>query len=226
MMHNRMPPLLRALPDALQRRVLHFEAQIEDAARAFAAALEPGARVLDAGAGELQYAPLFERHRYVAIDLGVGDTGWAYDRLDAVARLEQLPFSDASFDACLNIVTLEHVTDPARVLREIARVLRPGGVLLLVTPLEWEEHQAPHDYYRYTRYGIEHLLTAAGLRVRELRAAGGLFRVLARRLLNAGQTMPVLMPLVAVPALMLPSLDRFDSERRFTLGHICTAYRP
>jgi SAM-dependent methyltransferase len=226
MIHKRMPKLLRALPEGVQRRVLHFESEIENAVRAFAATLPPGSAILDAGAGELQYASLFESHQYVAVDLGVGDSGWSYERLDVLARLEHLPFPDEAFDGCLNIVTLEHVTDPVRVLSEICRVLRPGGALLLVTPLEWEEHQAPHDYFRYTQYGLRHLLQASGLRVRELRAAGGLFRVLARRLLNAGQALPLLMPFVAGRALLLPSFDRFDRDRRFTLGHICTAYKP
>ena len=76
MIYRRMPALLRVLPDAVQRHVLHFEGLIEGAAREFAAALPRGARVLDAGAGEAQYAALFDGHRYVAVDLGVGDAAW------------------------------------------------------------------------------------------------------------------------------------------------------
>ena len=72
------------------------------------------------------------------------------------------PFPGRIFDACLNIVTLEHVREPARVLREIARTLRAGGRLLLVVPQDWEVHQAPHDYFRFTRYGVRHLLETAG----------------------------------------------------------------
>ncbi len=86
----------------------------------------PAARLLDAGAGEAQYAELFRQARYVAVDLGIGDPGWDYRRLDVLADLEQLPFGEARFDAALHIVTLEHLRRPLEALREIARVMRPG----------------------------------------------------------------------------------------------------
>jgi len=56
--------------------VLHFETSIEDAVEQFAAALPDGARVLDAGSGEGMYRHYFKRHRYVGVDLGVGDGAW------------------------------------------------------------------------------------------------------------------------------------------------------
>jgi SAM-dependent methyltransferase len=226
MIYRRMPAPLRFLPEPVRRFVLDFEARIEDAARHFASGLAPGALVLDAGAGEAQYKPLFGRCRYVAVDLGIGDAAWSYGSLDTLADLARLPFAADTFDAAVNIVTLEHVRDPALVISEIARVLRPGGRLLLVTPLEWEEHQQPHDYFRYTRYGVRHLLERAGMVAESLEPAGGIFRVLARRLFNAGQAVPWLMPLFALPALAVPVLDRFDRKQHFTLGHICIARKP
>lgn len=231
MIYRRMPALLSPLPEAVQRYVLHFEACIEDAVCEFASSLPAGSLVLDAGAGEAQYAPLLRNHRYVGVDLGVGDAEWSYDRLDAVSNLEHLPFPDGVFDAALNIVTLEHVRDPAAVLTELSRVLRRGGSLLLATPLEWEEHQEPHDYFRYTRYGLEHLLRTAGLEVRRLQPAGGFFRLLGRRLLNTpqffrGPASLLALVVVAAPALILPALDGFDRRKNFTLGHICVARKP
>ncbi len=135
---------------------------IGDAVDAFAAALADGVRVLDAGAGECAYKKKFDRHCYTGVDLGIGDAHWNYSQLDAIADLIALPFRGASFDAALNIVTLEHVREPAVVLAELCRVLVPGGRLLLVVPHEWEEHQVPHDYFRYTRYGARYLLEKAG----------------------------------------------------------------
>ena len=57
-----------------------------DAVESFARQLPEGARVLDAGAGEGQYAHHFSRQRYCAIDLAVGDVAWDYSRLSAVAE--------------------------------------------------------------------------------------------------------------------------------------------
>ena len=222
------------LPRPLRRHILNFEVEIEDAVAAFAAALPDRARVLDAGAGEGQYRDRFARQRYCGVDLAVGDAAWDYSRLEALADLTSLPFRTAAFDAALHIVTIEHLREPAAALAEIARTLAPGGLFLVAAPHEWEVHQAPHDYFRYTRYGLAHLLEKSGFEIREMRAAGGYFRLLARRLLNGLQFftggirwllfLPAALLLVP-PALVLPLLDRLDRDRNFTLGYICTARR-
>jgi SAM-dependent methyltransferase len=218
------------LPAPLARYVLHFETAIERAVADFAKALPAGARVLDAGAGEGNHKAYFAAQRYVGLDLAVGDSGWDYSRLDAVGDLVALPFRDAVFAASLNVVTLEHVREPGRVLEELARTLVPGGKLLLIAPHEWEEHQQPHDYYRYTRYGLEYLLSRAGFGALDIRPVGGFFRLLSRRMLNALQFFPGPLMLVAAiffvpPALALPLLDTLDRRRNFTLGYICYAHK-
>lgn len=215
----------RRLPAWLRRRVFTFETFIEESVSRFARELPEGARLLDAGAGEAQYAHLFPHVRYTGVDLAIGDPAWDYRRLHAIADLERLPFADASFDAALHIVTLEHLARPAAALQELARVMRPGAALLLAAPQEWEVHQAPHDYYRYTRFGLEHLLGQAGFRIEEIRPAGGLFLVISRRLLNACQMLPWLLPLFAPLALVTALLDPLDSRKDFTLGYRCLARR-
>ena len=220
------------LPGPLRRHILYFESQIEDAVAAFARGLPAGARVLDAGSGEGQYRHHFTRQRYWGVDLAVGDAAWDYSQVDAVADLTALPFRAATFDAAVHIVTIEHLKEPGRALAEIARTLAPGGTLLIAAPQEWEVHQAPHDYFRYTRYGLAYLLEQAGLEVREMRAVGGYFRLLARRLLNGlqfftgGIRWVLFLPaavLLVPPALLLPLLDALDRDRNFTLGYLCTA---
>jgi SAM-dependent methyltransferase len=229
MRYNRLAGLL---PGFLRRHVLHFEATIQDRVAAFARSLPAGARVLDAGAGEGQYAGLFGPQRYCGVDLAVGDTAWNYARLDAIADLAALPFPADAFDATIHIVTLEHVPEPAAVVRELARTLAPSGRLLLIAPHEWEVHQAPHDYFRYTRYGLHYLLAKAGFGAIEIQPVGGYFRLLSRRLLNGLQFfsggakwlcfLPAAIFLVP-PALVLPLLDFLDRDRNFTLGYICIA---
>jgi SAM-dependent methyltransferase len=220
------------LPRWLRRHVLHFEAAIEDAVAGFALRLPAGVRVLDAGAGETRHARYFTGQHYCGVDLAVGDTAWNYSRLDAIADLTRLPFATGCFDAAINIVTLEHVREPETVLREIARTLAPGAPLLIIVPHEWEVHQAPHDYFRYTRHGMAYLLERAGMIEIEIRPVGGYFRLLARRLLNGLQFfsggvrwlgfIPAALLLVP-PALLIPCLDFLDRDRNFTLGYICTA---
>ena len=218
----------RRLPAFLRRYLLHFESAIEESLAKFSAELPANALVLDAGAGEMPHAKYFAGRRYVGVDLAVGDASWDYGKLDAVADLTALPFRDASFDACINIVTLEHVREPAGALREIGRTLAPGGRLLLIVPHEWEVHQAPHDYYRYTRYGIAYLLDKAGFRTYTIEPVGGYFRLCSRRLLNGlqffrGPWFFVAAIFLAPQALVLPWFDSLDRERNFTLGYICSA---
>ena len=216
------------LPAWLRRHVLHFDETIKEQVQRFAAGLPDSVWLLDAGAGECQYAQFFSRQRYVAVDLGVGDRQWNYAKLDAVADLSALPFPSHVFHAAVNIVTLEHVREPARALQEIARVLQPRGTFLLIVPHEWEVHQSPYDYFRYTRHGVAYLLDQAGLESVSLQPVGGYFRLLSRRLFNGLQFFPGLWFYVAAiflvpPALLLPFFDALDSERNFTLGYICIA---
>jgi len=222
------PSIERRLPGFLRRHILHFESAIDDSLSGFAAALPPGATVLDAGAGQRVHAKFFLAQRYVAIDLAVGDASWDYGKLDAIADLTALPFREASFDACINIVTLEHVREPACALLEIERVLRPGGRLLLIVPHEWEVHQSPHDYYRYTRHGLAYLLKKSGFLEFDIQPVGGYFRLISRRLMNGlqffhGPLFFVAALFLTPPALLLPWFDSLDREQNFTLGYICTA---
>jgi SAM-dependent methyltransferase len=221
------------LPGFILRALDPFEARVRQEVERFAGSLPESARVLDAGAGELRYAAAFARHRYVALDLAIGDAAWDYSKLHLLADLERLPLADGAFDATVNIVTLEHVRRPQQVLGELARVLRPGGRLLLVAPLEWEVHQAPHDFYRYTRYGLEHLLRTAGLAVRRIEPVGGFFWLMARRSVNflsffqGGWRWALFVLLAPVYGFLAPLacylLDRFDPRKDFTLGYVCEA---
>jgi SAM-dependent methyltransferase len=222
------------LPSPLRRQVLHFEGLIDDAVAAFARSLAAGAAVLDAGAGESRHRDIFSRQRYVAVDLAVGDPQWNYQKLDVIGDLTALPFASGAFDAVLNVVTLEHVRDPALALREMGRALKPNGRLLLIAPQDWEVHQSPHDFFRYTRHGMRHLLEQAGFDGIEIQPAGGYFRLLSRRLLNGlqffsgGARWLLFLPaavLLVPAALVLPLLEPLDRERNFTLGYLCTARR-
>lgn len=85
------------------------------------------------------------------------------------ARVEALPFGDRSYDAVVGITVLYAVPDDAAALRELARVTRPGGAVLLVEPafaaLGRAHDATVHGRRRYRRTGLAELATAAGLTV-------------------------------------------------------------
>src|SRR5262249_25162549 len=141
------------VPNALIDRLDPFEASIRRFVDDVAARTRSGARVLDAGAGECRFRPNFAHASYVGIDFAPGQAAWDYSKLDVVGSIEELPFRNESFDRVLSIVVLEHTSRPARVIEELQRVLRPGGTVHMVLPHMWEEHQRPHDYFRFTSNG-------------------------------------------------------------------------
>ena len=222
---------LRALaPGWLRQQIFYFESRTEREVAAFAASLADDDSLLDAGAGEGQYRRFFDRQYYVGLDLGIGDRAWNYRGLDCLGDLLHLPFRDQSFSACLSVVTLEHVSDPRLAVAEMSRVATHNAKLLLVAPLEWEVHQSPHDYYRFTRHALVHLMDQHGWRIERLEAAGGFFRLLSRRLMNGLQFFPFwLMPFLAllvVPAAVCVGwLDALDERKDYTLGYFLIARR-
>jgi SAM-dependent methyltransferase len=150
---------------------------------AAAGALAPTARVVDIGAGDAPYRELFDHVEYVTVDWEASQHPGA-GASDLIASADALPVADASFSAALMTQVLEHVPEPAAALREAYRVLEPGGVLLLTAPLAWELHEVPYDYYRYTRFGLEHLLRQAGFEQIEVTARSDSFTTLAQLMRN------------------------------------------
>lgn len=84
-----------------------------------------------------------------------------------------LPLQDQSVDIVFATQVIEHVTDPHRMVRECKRILRPDGYLILSGPFYWPLHEEPHDFFRFTKYGFEHLLKDAGFLEWQIREDGG-----------------------------------------------------
>ncbi len=120
-------------------------------------------RVVDLGCGTAPYREdiLGVAGSYVGVDWPgtMHDTG----RVDVFADVSApLPFADACADTVTVFKVLEHLREPGMFLRECFRVLRPGGHVIILVPFLHQVHEAPHDYFRYTRYGLEYLLKRAG----------------------------------------------------------------
>jgi SAM-dependent methyltransferase len=81
----------------------------------------------------------------------------AYDTTDVIGVGEILPFVDDCFDAVISMAVLEHVKDPFRCAKELARVLKPGGDLICSVPFLQPMHAYPHHYYNMTPYGLKNL---------------------------------------------------------------------
>lgn len=140
-------------------------------------------RMLDYGSGGQPYRSLFEPliNAYVTADVAV------YGALVPDVLIEPdrpVPLPSGSFDTILASQTLEHVPNPTFYLAECARLLAPGGCLILTAPMQWRHHEVPYDYMRFTRYGLERLLKDAGLRIEDMASTGGAFALMGQILLN------------------------------------------
>jgi SAM-dependent methyltransferase len=232
-----LPRSLRDRLDLHRTAVLRFVREV-------AATVPAGAWIVDAGAGEGPFREFFAHARYVGVDDGRGDARWDYSALAVTGDLLRLPFRDGSVDGVLCTETLEHVTDPGDLLIEAARVLAPGGRLFLTAPLSFKEHQQPHDYFRYTQYGLRLLLERAGLEPERVDAEGGYFRFLGdkiqpahRYLFRKDRAMVwkiLFLPLhpfsmlfftVFAPA-VCAKLDPLDKRRIHTTGYLVVARKP
>lgn len=120
--------------------------------------------VLDVGCGCKPYRALVPAPRYTGLDVDTPFTRQV-GAADVFYDGKKFPLSDRAFAGVLCSQVLEHVFEPEAFLGEIHRVLRPGGVLVLAVPFMWDEHEQPHDFGRYSSFGLRALLERSGFEV-------------------------------------------------------------
>lgn len=130
--------------------------------------------VLDVGSADGAVSTLLGQARsYVGLDYPATASGLYATRPDVFGDAARLPFQDGRFDTVLMLDVLEHLAEPGAAAREAARVLRPGGRLLVAVPFAYPMHDLPHDYQRFTGQGLQRLVQAAGLELTSLEEVGG-----------------------------------------------------
>ena len=136
-------------------------------------AIPADAAVLDVGAGECKYGALLPGRRYVGTDLVFSSDRHDFSLIDVISEASNLPFKSGVFDVVLNMVVMEHVPDPGRVVAEMARVLKSDGKIYALIPLVRPEHLQPYDFQRFTRFGITRLLEQNGFKVDRIEPSNG-----------------------------------------------------
>jgi len=184
-------------------------------------------RVLDIGSGPNggRYKNLFSASDYVTLDINPD-----YNP-DIVGSAEKIPEQDSSFDSIVCFQVLDDLKDPLKAVKEMHRILKPGGYGLISVPQSNELHDEPHDYWRFTKYGIGALLSEAGLEVVKILPRGGfltlksqmtiryfidLLDLYNRKLL--GRLLGPLFLAYGMMAIWLDTMDKSKANHKHTLG--------
>ncbi len=156
-----------------------------------AARVPTGSRVLYIGPGTCPYRSLFQHCDYHSHDLKGYDGGKhqgnsGHGMIDYVSDVFSIPVEDASFDTIVGTEVLEHVPEPIEALKEISRILRKGGNLLLAAPFVSGSHQLPFRFYGgHTLQWYRHFCGRFGLDIVEIIPNRGLFERLAQDCVQA-----------------------------------------
>ncbi len=186
---------------------------------------------IDVGCGDMPFKSLLEKHvdRYDSVDIEKRAPDVSY-----LADITDMSVIDNNhYDSALCLDVLEHVPDPSKALSEIYRILKQGGKLVCTVPHLSRLHEVPHDYYRYTQYGLAHLLEKAGFHVILLKPTGGLFCFLGHQVSSI-----FLLPIWHISILKDVAFqinkwfivklcyvvdNLFDKKKIFALGYVCVA---
>lgn len=171
--------------------------------------------VLDVGAGNQPYRELFcNCEKYIAMDVDGTNKN-----LDIISDYKTMPIEDKSIDFVLCTQVLEHTNEPAKLFFEVHRVLKDGGLFLLTCPMNWEMHEIPYDYFRYTYYGIEYLSESADFEIVEYNEQGGVFAVAGQTILNH-KKLPLRKIVIPIVNIIFGFLDKLFYDGGNTLNYI------
>ena len=193
-------------------------------------------RLLDLGCGKV---PLYLAYKHLvseSICVDWHNTLHKNEHLDYECDLTTaLPFADATFDTIILSDVLEHIPQPELLWKEIARLLTPKGRLVMNVPFYYWLHEEPHDYYRYTEYGLRRFVEISGLELVDLQTTGGAPEIVADifsksvlRMPLIGITIAMLSQWVAHALVTTKWGDKLSKStgRRFPFGYFLVAEKP
>jgi SAM-dependent methyltransferase len=138
-------------------------------------------KTLDVGCGQKPYEKLFRSSEYIGLEIDSPENR-QNKKADFFYDGRKFPFPDSEFDSVVINEVFEHVFNPSEFLIEINRVLKPEGKLLMTVPFCWDEHEQPHDYARYSSFGLMAIVEEHGFKVIEHRKSVNDIRVIFQML--------------------------------------------
>jgi SAM-dependent methyltransferase len=134
-------------------------------------------KTLDVGCGGKPYEQLCNSSEYIGLEFDSPENR-ANKKADSFYNGKDFPFIENEFDSVITTQVLEHVADQTRFFKEINRVLKIDGKLLLTVPFIYNEHEQPNDYVRYSSFGLKAEIENYGFEIIEFRKSISDIRVL------------------------------------------------
>lgn len=137
--------------------------------------------VLDIGCGNKPYEPIFKGliNKYVGCDIIQSNL----NKVDVLSPANKIPLNDNSFDTVISTQTIEHVEDYQGLVNEAYRLLKPNSYFILSGPFNWQLHEEPYDFFRFSQHGFEYVVKKAGFELIEIKENGGMWSVVGQNIL-------------------------------------------
>ncbi len=189
--------------------------------------------VIDLGCGTAPYKE--EIQHYCKNYVGVDWKNSFHDSsdVDIFADLnESLPLKDGCADTVVSFQTIEHLTNPWRLVSECRRILKPGGRVFITSPFMWGVHEAPHDYFRFTRHGLSEMLKKVGFVQIDIEETTGFWQTFALKFnYHTARFTPRFLKALFIPIwwfgqVVSPTLDRMNFNPHETASYTATARKP
>jgi len=179
--------------------------------------------LVDIGSGNTPYKPFFKEKikDYITIDT----INFKGDKPDIFGNALNLPIKDNSVDTIFSSQVLEHVPNPNKMINEIHRVLKKGGVCILTTHMANPLHGEPHDYFRFTKYGLKQLFKKFS-KIEKIEENGGALLSISQFIVwGLSEKLPniISFPIVILSNLIIKRLDKLFYDKRFTTNYIIVA---
>lgn len=129
-------------------------------------------RMMDFGCGSKPYKSLFSVEEYLGVDYENPGHPHLNEQIDVFYDGRSLPFPDNHFNSAFSSEVFEHIFNLQDILKELYRVIKTDGLLLISCPFAYCEHEVPHDFARYSSFGLRHLLEQNGFEIIEQEKTG------------------------------------------------------
>ena len=190
-------------------------------------------RLLDIGCSDKPYEPLTRCvvDKYVGLDHA--DSQHSLSKADIIADSYNTTVENHSFDTILSTSVLEHLECPHKAIKEMYRILKPGGYVILTCPLFWHLHEEPRDFFRYTKHGLHFMFEKAGFEIVEMRHLSGFIVTFAQEFvyfLNLFKRNRILKYIINILQWVIQrtafSLNKYDTSYKFTWMYMVVARKP